>query len=245
MSDEGTPDDEAPDTGVPDDQAPDTVVPTTGASRTGAADTTVPDTGAPGTTVPSTVTPDPAARGRAQEGREGGAPIAAHGLRVGVPDGWEAQITRPEPLLGPAAARVEGPIEGVEGVAPDGTVAGDEGTMNPVVHLANFAMPADRGDFGSGAVEIMRRGDLFVAIVEYDREAAATPLFADDGPPRVAIGDFDATQMQRTRSGLVGCQRFFRLGGHAFCAYIVAPAADLGDATIAALNDVLAGFSVD
>ena len=28
----------------------------------------------------------------------------------------------------------------------------------PVVHLANFALPAQRGDYGSGAVEIDGRG---------------------------------------------------------------------------------------
>jgi hypothetical protein len=105
-------------------------------------------------------------------------------------------------------------------------------------------MPADRGDFGSGAVELMRRGDIFVAIVEYDPEAAATPLFSHDGPPTVVVGDFDAAQMQRTRSGLVGCQRFFRVAGHAFCAYMVVPSADLNDAMTAEINQVLASLQV-
>ena len=51
----------------------------------------------------------------------------------------------------------------------------------PVVHLANFGLPEERGDFGSGAVELMGDRDVFVVLFEYEPEAAQTALFATRG----------------------------------------------------------------
>lgn len=39
------------------------------------------------------------------------------------------------------------------------------GLVEPVLHLANFALPEGRGDYGSGAVEVMRGGNVFIALV--------------------------------------------------------------------------------
>jgi hypothetical protein len=131
--------------------------------------------------------------------------IAAHGLSIDPPPGWDARIQRPR--------------EDVAGA----TIAQRRlATSNPVLHAANFALPEDRGDFGSGAVELMEASHALVALVEYDREAASTELFASRGMPRrLAVSDFSAKQLQRTIRGQSGVQRFFSESGRAFCLYVV------------------------
>ncbi|HZC69508.1 MAG TPA: hypothetical protein VE442_02320 [Jatrophihabitans sp.] len=133
------------------------------------------------------------------------ATVAAHGLRVHLPERWEARL-----FLRDATA--------------------DEAeSVNPVLHLANFALPPGRGDFGSGAVEKMGAGHAFVALLEYDSDEAGTPLFAARGVPRPVLRDFARNALQRPLRGQLGYQRFFTEHGRAFCLYVVlgSPAAGL------------------
>src|SRR5688572_13518426 len=91
----------------------------------------------------------------------------------------------------------------------------------PIVHLANFALPSERGDYGGGAVERMGRGGIFVSILEHPPEEGNTPMFAGRGIPwPLQPSDFDPQQMQRTIGGQAGCQRFFTHNGRAFCLYV-------------------------
>ena len=85
--------------------------------------------------------------------------------------------------------------------------------MQPVAHLANFPLPADRGDYGSGAVERMGPGHVLVCLLEFDSEAADTALFAHDGVPTFAPSSFAPNAMQRTIQGMSGAQAFFRAVG--------------------------------
>ena len=91
--------------------------------------------------------------------------LAAHGVSVDVPSGWEAELsTQPDPSafdpgLEPAAA------------------------PRVVLHLANFSLPAERGDYGSEAVETMDRNGVFAALVEFDEASVTTMLFAAEGVP--------------------------------------------------------------
>jgi hypothetical protein len=124
--------------------------------------------------------------------------VAAHGLRVTLPDRWEARLYRRDVLEG-------GP--------------GEE-SHQPVLHLGNFALPPGRGDFGTGAVEGMGPRHAFVALLEYDREEAGTPLFAGVRPV-LTPADFAANALQRRLPGQLGCQRFFTERGRAFCLYAV------------------------
>lgn len=131
--------------------------------------------------------------------------IAAHGLAVDTPAGWDARIFR---------RRSEGLQAGAHG--------GRAPTDHPVLHVANFPLPEERGDFGSGAVELMRSPHVLVALLEYHQEAARTALFSPRGMPRrLDSGDFDPNALQRTLAGQAGAQRFFSEGGRAFCLYVV------------------------
>jgi hypothetical protein len=125
------------------------------------------------------------------------ATVAAHGLRVRLPDRWEARL-----------------------FLRDATADADE-SVNPVLHVANFPLPPRRGDFGSGAVEVMGAGHAFIALLEYGAAEAGTPLFAARGLPRPALRDFAPNALQRPLRGQLGCQRFFTERGRAFCLYVV------------------------
>ena len=119
----------------------------------------------------------------------------AYGLTVTAPPAWDVRIYR-------RPAQAEAPTF-------------------PVIHAATFALPARRGDFGSGAVELMRPSDVLVVLFEYDAASAATALFARSGMPRARAEDFSPRALQRTLRGQSGVQYFFHEAARAFCLYIV------------------------
>jgi hypothetical protein len=120
--------------------------------------------------------------------------VAGHGRSIEAPDGWEARIYR---RAGAA----------------------------PVLHVATFPLEDRDGDFGAAATARMRPGDAFASLVEYRADAAVRPgvgLFAPAGPPReLRAVDFRPNQLQVTRAGQLGCQRFFTAAGVSFCLYAV------------------------
>jgi hypothetical protein len=122
--------------------------------------------------------------------------IAAHRLALGLRPGWEGRILR-------RATQVD-----------------DEQTY-AVIHLATFAMPEQRGDFGAGVTELMRTEDVFVTLFEYGPESVGTPMFEERGIPTITADMFSNRQLQRPISGQVGCQLFFTESDRAFCLYIV------------------------
>jgi hypothetical protein len=127
--------------------------------------------------------------------------IEAHGISAAVLDGWEARIYRREPMH---------PVE----------------RTYPVVHLATFALPDDRGDFGAGAVEHMRSDDVFVTLFEYAEASAGKGLFRRRGWPDVRPEHFEPQRLQHAIAGQAGVQYFFSVGPdrsrlRAFCLYIV------------------------
>lgn len=128
------------------------------------------------------------------------------GIRVQVGPGWEAQIrtrTPGVPMTG-HAKRVQPPAVG-----------------GAVLHVANFALPKETGDFGGGAVELMAAKHVLVNLVEYDDASKGTALFAATGIPVIRPSDFDPATMQRTVEGQAGLQRFFTANGRPFCLYVV------------------------
>jgi hypothetical protein len=145
--------------------------------------------------------------------------LSAQGLAVGLPAGWEGRIQR----RGVTAARE---------------------TTHAVVHLANFALPEHRDDFGGGVTTAMRSPDVFVVIFEYGRESVGTPLFAAQGIPRVDAAMFSSKRMQRPLPGQLGCQRFFTVNDRAFCLYVVAGSRAYLPRIIAEVNAVLSELDV-
>ena len=124
--------------------------------------------------------------------------IRGHGLAVDVPAGWEGRIFR----------------------------RGDGG---PVVHVASFALHHGDGDFGAAATGRMGPDDRFLALIEYVASPGLVPgrgLFADVGrPPAPHFREFGHRQLQVTRRGHLGWQRFFTEAGRALCVYgVIAPA---------------------
>ncbi len=152
--------------------------------------------------------------------------VRSAGIEVAVPRGWDAEIYRREgDFTGQAAA--------------------DAGALRPVVHLGTFPLPTGRGDFGSGAVEIMNQDDLLVVLFEYGRESVGTPLFARSGIPRVAAADFGPNNMQRPIAGQSGAQYFFNQSGRAFCLYVVLGAHARRNELVPEVNQLLAGLTID
>ncbi|MGQ0833294.1 MAG: hypothetical protein ACT4OV_16635 [Microthrixaceae bacterium] len=155
--------------------------------------------------------------------------LRAFGLEVDLPAGWDGEIYR---RPGDATTSRRDAVSG-------------KGTANAVAHLANFPLPAERGDYGSGAVERMTARDVLVCVLEFDREAAATAMFRHDGVPQFADVDFAPHTMQRTIAGLSGAQAFFREQGRAFCAYAVIGATRLKAPLVAEVNRLLRTLRID
>jgi hypothetical protein len=118
------------------------------------------------------------------------------GIGVDAPAGWDARIYKRE---------------------PEDAVA----TTHPILHAANFALPTDRGDFGSGAVDVMGSQHVFVSLMEFHPDAAKTELFEPEGLPTLRPEMFSPRKLQRTIEGQAGCQFFFNQGGRAFCLFVV------------------------
>jgi hypothetical protein len=151
--------------------------------------------------------------------------MQSHGIDVDVPQGWDGEIYRRS--------------TGIQ------MQSGDEARANPVLHLSNFPLPAERGDFGSGAVEIMRTDSIFVALCEFDRESVGKALFSATGIPQVVADDFAPHQMQRPIQGQSGVQYFFNHGGRAFCLYVALGGHVHRHELVPELNQVLSTLILD
>jgi len=126
----------------------------------------------------------------------GGRVLNAMGMSVNPPAGWDATIYRRPADTG-------------------------EHTF-PVMHASTTTLPAVRGDYGSGAVELLGPDDVFVAVLDFGPEAAGTALFSGlRGVPGLTPDAFQARQLQRTIRGQAGVQRFFNTKGRGYCLYSV------------------------
>lgn len=139
--------------------------------------------------------------------------IAAHGISIELPPGWEGRIFR-------------------------------RGDAGPILHAGTFALHEHDGDFGAAATGRMRPSDRFLALIEYRPGGtlrAGHGLFAHPGPPRPPQAhEFSPRQLQVTRRGQLGWQRFFSASGRALCLYeVVAPGAKSEPELIRDLKRVL------
>lgn len=136
--------------------------------------------------------------------------LMAHGLEADLLPGWEGRIS---------VRRV--PVGASAGVRSNR--AGDLAAQtHPVMHLANFPLPEQRGDFGSGAVDLMGGGHALVVLFEYGSESVGQALFRRHGlPDRLRPDMFSGSALQRTIPGQAGTQVFFTDADRAFCLYVV------------------------
>ena len=159
--------------------------------------------------------------------------IAAHGLSIDLPRGWEGTISR---RLDTAAALAAGALRGAIPLV--------EEQILPVAHLATFGLPGDRGDFGSGAVEVMSADDLFIALLEYGPECAGTALFSETRLPRLNPSQFGRNRLQRTLAGQSGHQSWYTINGRALGLYAVLGSHGLARKLVPRVNEVLANVQV-
>ena len=148
-----------------------------------------------------------------------------YGLRADAPPGWQVAVTRrpgAEPLTPPDAdARRASPAAPGTPTLPDASAAPHDDVTRAVLHACTRAMPADRGDFGSGVVDLLGPDDVFVALVDYGAEVADHGLFENQGMPRLAPSQFGPNRLQRPLPGMSASQHFFSEGGRAFCLFTV------------------------
>ncbi|GAB95204.1 hypothetical protein BJY21_002642 [Kineosphaera limosa] len=136
--------------------------------------------------------------------------VSRFGLASPRPRGWSVDIRRLEPD-GLRVASVEG-----------NSLLGSTGEiLRPVLHASTAALPDDRGDFGSGAVQLLGSADVFFALVDYGPEVADTGLFAANGIPRLAPSQFSQNNLQRPQARVSAAQHFFSSGGRGFCLFVV------------------------
>lgn len=137
--------------------------------------------------------------------------LQAHGIETDLPPGWEGRIALRTPPGAGARTAGETTPTGALGEIP-----------NPVVHLANFALPEQRGDFGSGAVDVMDDDNVLVVLFEYGPESVGKALFKTRGiPSNLTPNMFSGSALQRTLPNQAGTQVFFTTENRAFCCYAV------------------------
>jgi len=167
--------------------------------------------------------------------------LDGHGISIDLPAAWEGRLgLRAAPadtFDADVGVRPRTLAAAAERSAPPGVRGWSGERAHPLVHLANFPLPMDRGDFGSGAVDVMGSDGILLALVEYGPESIGTALFAEEGLPQPLPGQFDPNTLQRRISGQYGYQRFVTVAGRAFCVYIViGSAARLGAHSAQARN---------
>lgn len=167
--------------------------------------------------------------------------ISAFGISTVLPTGWEGRISQ---RRAPTAATASTP-EARAAARAAGSTGWSGERPNPVAHFANFALPANRGDFGSGVVNSMTRDDVFVVLFEYGPESVGKPLFAGRGLPRRLRADqFHPKALQQVLPGQSGHQTFFTESGRAFCLYVVLGSHANGRALVGKANQVLAATKI-
>ena len=145
--------------------------------------------------------------------------LRAHGIEAPLPPGFEGRI-----VIRPAIGR-EVPY--------------------PVANFSTFALPADVGDFGSGAVSLMGTSDIFATLFEYGPESLGKPLFARQGMPRaLAATDFRPYVLRRGLNGQSGSQWFFTEAGRPFTLYVVLGNHFQRNLLIPRVNDLIGTVSI-
>jgi hypothetical protein len=162
------------------------------------------------------------------------AELKGHDLDLRLPAGWDGRITVREDAVAAETFR-----------AASGAADVFTPVAQPVVHLANFGLPEERGDFGSGAVELMGTRDVFMVLFEYEPASAVTALFRSPGIPRTLDpAAFDPSNLRKGINGQTGYQAFFNEAGRAFCLYVVLGSAADRNRLVGLVNSVLATVEI-
>jgi hypothetical protein len=182
--------------------------------------------------------------------------VSQYGISANLPSGWEGRIyNRGEQDGSTGVPATQAAPNGLSNPVPDSGVAGAglgaptggpaaSGRTNPILHLANFALPMTIGDYGGAAVETMTNEHLFIAFVEFSPESAGTELFKPTGMPKLRADDFDPNCLQHALAGQGGAQKFFTINGRPFCLYVVLGSHKRRVRTVPVVNDAIGGITV-
>lgn len=139
--------------------------------------------------------------------------------------GWSVAVTRRVPAqdagLGGVDSLYGGRASAVAAVGAAGLRWSTGEVSYPVLHAATIPLPAIRGDFGTGVVDLLGPNDAFVALVEYGDDVADVGLFEPQGLPKLAPSQFSPNRLQRAVRECSAAQHFFSAGGRAFCLFAV------------------------
>lgn len=115
----------------------------------------------------------------------------------------------------------------------------------PKVHLANFPLPPDDGDFGQTATSLMGSAGIFIDLFEYDSALAGDALFSYGSFPfPLRAEDFSPNVSARPRPGQAGIQRFFNYQRRAFCLYVVVDTSPGLELQVGAVNALLSSLTI-
>lgn len=163
--------------------------------------------------------------------------LSSQGISVDLPVGWEGRIVK---RTEPRAAGLDADLD-----TPAGREVLEERTY-PITHLGNFPLPDERGDYGSGAVDLMTADNLFVSLFEFGPESVGQPLFQRQGiPTKLRAAAFNPNGLQRAIPGQSGQQLFFTEAGRAFCVYVVLGSHVNGRALVPLANEVLTNTVIE
>jgi hypothetical protein len=155
--------------------------------------------------------------------------IAAHGIAADPPPGWDGVIYRRAP-------QAHGTVGHALGAAPE--------TPMPILHLANFALPNERGDYGGGVVTGMRAGGVFASLLQHHPAEVGTALFAGRPAPwPLGVDDVSPSALPRRFEGGAGHQSFFVAAGRPYCLFVVIAGYGLRARLVPLVNRALASVT--
>ena len=147
------------------------------------------------------------------------ATLSAHGIAAPLPAGFEGRIFVRHQI-------------------------GDE-VPYPVAQLATFALPAEVGDFGGGAVNLMGSLDIFATLFEYGPESLGKRLFQRQGMPRaLSTTDFRPYVLRRGLIGQSGTQWFFTESGRPFTLYVVLGSHTRRNVLVPRVNSLISSLAI-
>jgi hypothetical protein len=118
------------------------------------------------------------------------------------------------------------------------------------LHVGNFPLALEDGDFGDRSTRAMQPGASFIALAEYRPGDGLEPgagLFAPARiPRRLDPTAFSARGLAHPRPGQVGMQHFFTTSGRPFCLYVVLAGDRAGRRRqLTAVDHVLSSLKID
>lgn len=157
-------------------------------------------------------------------------------VAVELPSGWDGRVSRRE--------RTDLPV----GNAGLELLGAPRREHLVTVHAANFSLPGNDGDFGTGATSKMPREGVFTTLIEFQPGGGLEPgvgIYAPQGVPGpLSASDFRPDSMLRALPGQAGVQRFFTVAGRPFCMYAVIGSHRRASALVPQVNFLLGGVRI-